>query len=207
MRREQGRLGDVLGYEGPIPARGRFPLQTAFRTTAALLDAERGAFDDARKRLARIVENGVSDLARDHTYLYNLAILSELCHLLGDAETASELYPALEPFADRHVILLLGAICLGSASRHLGQLAATMGDDARADAHFKDAVRGNDLCRARLWSTHAKIDWAQMLIRGGGDEAMARADLLIGECKEIADELSLRALRDKTVALESRLSR
>jgi hypothetical protein len=46
-----------------------------------------------------------------------------------------------------------------------------------------------------------------MLIRGGGDEAMARADLLIGECKEIADELSLRALRDKTVALESRLSR
>ena len=49
-------------------------------------------------------------------------------------------YSAYDPFADRNVVLFVGTLCLGSAARYLGLVAATMRDWQRAETHFAAAL-------------------------------------------------------------------
>jgi len=110
LRREQGRLSELAPYVRAHPLDSRIPMMAAFRATAALLDLETGSPEDAREQLARLAENDLADLPRDFTYLYGLAVLSELCAALGDPACAATLYDALRPFADRQVVLFMGTV-------------------------------------------------------------------------------------------------
>lgn len=205
LRREQGRLSELAPYVRAHPLDSRIPMMAAFRATAALLDLETGSPEDAREQLARLAENDLADLPRDFTYLYGLAVLSELCAALGDPACAATLYDALRPFADRQVVLFMGTVYLGSAERYLGQLAATMGNGERAEAHFEEALRSNERVRARLWVAHTQLDWARMLLARGGADATARAEELLGSCRATASELGLAGLLGKAEALASQL--
>jgi hypothetical protein len=58
---------------------------------------------------------------RNHLYLYYLAAMAIVCHALDDEPRAARLYPLLQPYADRNILvarLPLGT--LGSASHYLG---------------------------------------------------------------------------------------
>ena len=197
LRREQGRLGEVASQAGADYVDSRFSALPAVRVTTALVDADQGAPENARRELDRLVAGRLADLPKDFTYLYNLAVLSELCSALGNPEAAAVLYDALRPFADRIVVLFMGAVCLGSASRYLGQLATTMGRWEQAEAHFEDAMEQNRHVRARLWIAHTQLDRAGMAHARGGPNASTNALALLDPCLVAARELGLRTLEQK----------
>jgi DNA-binding winged helix-turn-helix (wHTH) protein/tetratricopeptide (TPR) repeat protein len=201
LRKEQGRLGEAGTFERTFPRNSRFPTLAVFRATMALLKAERGSLDEAREELQRIAVNRLDDLPHDFTYLYDLAVLSELCATVGDSDNASIAYDALLPFADRHVVLFMGTVCLGSVERYLGQLAATMGEWERSEAHFAEALQCNQRVGARLWVAHTQLDWARMLYAQGGGDASAPISDLLRPCVATAAELGLKALEEKAQLL------
>jgi len=205
LRREQGRIGELARFARAQPVDSRFPMLAVFRATIALLHAEEGSLDEARAELERFTSNQLADLPRDFTYLYGLAVLGELCAAVGDSESAATIYDALRPFDDRFVVLFMGTVCLGSASRYLGQLAATMGRWEEAEAHFSEAAARNQRIGARLWVAHTQLDWARMLHAQGGRDAPARGLELLRPCLATADELGLVNLEERAQTLAAQL--
>ncbi len=207
LRRAQGRLGEVQNeYARRVDyIDSRFPVQAAFRVTRALLDAERGSPETARDELARVVADRLSDLPHDFTYLYCLSVLSELSSAVGDSESAAVLHEALLPYAAHNVILFMGTVCLGSASRYLGQLATTLCDWRGAEEHFEAALTRNQQIRARLWTAHTELDYARMLYAKGGANAAAQTDQRLERCIGATQELGLRGLRSQALAFQAEL--
>jgi tetratricopeptide (TPR) repeat protein len=205
LRREQGRIGELARFARAQPVDSRFPMLAVFRATIALLHAEEGSLDEARAELERFTGNQLADLPRDFTYLYGLAVLGELCAAVGDSESAATVYDALQPFADRYVVLFMGTVCLGSASRYLGQLAAALGRWEEAEAHFAEGAVRNQRIGARLWVAHTQLDWARMLHAQGGRDASARGLDLLRPCLATAAELGLANLQERAQTLAAQL--
>jgi hypothetical protein len=93
--------------------------------------------------------------------------------------------------------------CLGSASRPLGLLAATMSGCEQAARHFEDALGMNARIRSPLWIAHTRHEYARMLLhdrRGDRQKALA----LLGEVLGAAEGLGLTALADRARALRQR---
>ena len=92
-----------------------------------------------------------------------------MCARVGAAQHAERLYEALAPYPDSNV---MGhpEICLGSASRYLGLLAATMERWDAACAHFEHALEVNARMGARPWVARTQYDYGAMLIAHGDRE-------------------------------------
>lgn len=93
--------------------------------------------------LARLRGRDLSELPRSSSWLTSMYAVVEAACLLHDAETATQAYALLTPFAHRPMISSLGILCLGSAHHSLGLAAFTMGDLDRAVNHLEHAVHGN----------------------------------------------------------------
>ncbi|WP_067721784.1 BTAD domain-containing putative transcriptional regulator [Nocardia yamanashiensis] len=78
------------------------------------------------------------------------AVRARIAIALGDLDTARELYDLLLPFAGTVAGLETGASVLGPMDDVLADLAAVLGDRARADAHRADAARLQAAIRADL---------------------------------------------------------
>ena len=96
-------------------------------------------------------------------WLASLCLLAEPCRELRDARRAAPLYRALLRFA-RHNATTPPELCLGSVSRSLGILAATMSDWDAAARHFEDAIAMNAAMDARPWLASTQHDYARMLL-------------------------------------------
>jgi hypothetical protein len=80
-----------------------------------------GRHHEAHEQVERLAADDFASLPRNHLYLYHLAAMAIACHALDDEPRAARLYPLLQPYADRNVLvarLPLGT--LGSASHYLG---------------------------------------------------------------------------------------
>jgi hypothetical protein len=127
-----------------------------------VLLCEAGRHDEAREHVEWLAADDFAGLPRNHLYVHHLAVLAIACSALGDRRWTERLYELLLPYADRNVIvarLPLGT--LGSASQHLGLLAAALSRWGDAAAHFATAVQGHEhmgaaplLARSR--SEHAR---------------------------------------------------
>jgi class 3 adenylate cyclase/tetratricopeptide (TPR) repeat protein len=127
----------------------RFPANLGWRATFAVLLCEAGRQHEAREQVERLAADDFAGLPRNHLYLYHLAAMAIACHALDDEPRAARLYPLLQPYADRNVLvarLPLGT--LGSASHYLGLLAATMGRRDDGVAHLQVAMAAHDRMRA-----------------------------------------------------------
>jgi hypothetical protein len=204
LRREQARLDEIEDFASAHPVDSRFPMMAVFRATRALLEAERGELESARRELESFTKNGLAEFPHDFSYVYGLSLLSELCRTLDDPGSAEVIYAALAPFADRHVVLFMGRLTLGSVERYLGLLAATMGKLELAEGHFARATKENLRIGARLWVAHTQLDWATMLHAQGG-AAAGRAAGLLRPCLTAAAEFRLLNLRGKALALADKL--
>jgi hypothetical protein len=106
----------------------------------------------------------------------DLAALAIACSALGDRRRAARLYDLLPPYADRNVIvarLPLGT--LGSASQHLGLLAATLSRWDEAAAHLPAAMQAHERMGAAPFLAASRAEHARArrpgkaprLVRGG----------------------------------------
>jgi class 3 adenylate cyclase/tetratricopeptide (TPR) repeat protein len=194
IRREQGRLAEVA------PVMKRFidenPNETTWLPGFALIAAELGFEEPARRRLRELEETGF-EMPRDAKRSTSLSYVAEVAALLGDAETAARLYELMMVYQHMTITAGIVTVCYGAASRYLGMLAATLGEFDRAEAHFEHALDMNARIGARPWLAHTKAEYALLLRRRGGKGFSERAEVLANEAWEIAAELDMVRLKKR----------
>lgn len=174
VRRTQGRHLDleplVRGHADRLPAMSRW------RCALALLLAELGREDEARRELEQLAAGDFEDFPRDVLWLVAMSLLAELVALLGDSRRARRLYDLLIPYEGRNIVSL-GAAYIGPVDRYLGLLARTAGADERALGHLETARSAAERMGARPVAVLTALDAAEVLARrrAPGDAARGRA--------------------------------
>jgi DNA-binding CsgD family transcriptional regulator len=173
-----------------------------WRPGLALLLAELGMEREARRELARVADDGLEPL-RKSLWLASLAYLAEAAAMLGDTGMAALVYPVLEPFRGANMMIGHLVAWYGAADRHLGMLAATLGDWERAADHFDRALELNRRMGADTWLAHTEYEYARMLVALGRRD---RAGQLLGEAAALAEGIGLPALLVRIRSLGSAAS-
>jgi hypothetical protein len=106
---------------------------------------------------------------------FGTCLLADVASFIRDDVRAAALYDALLPYRDRNA-LSPPAGCLGSVSRTLGLLAATLEPFREAERHFGDAIEMNGRSGAQPWVAWTRLDHGRVVL-ARGDEARA-AELL-----------------------------
>jgi tetratricopeptide (TPR) repeat protein len=196
IRREQGRMAEL---EQPARAMVEVnPARPAWRSVLADLLWECGRAREARAELELLAATDFADIPRDLDWMPALALLAETAAGLGDRGRAAVLYEQLLPYAGVNVVIGLGVVCLGSVSRFLGKLAATLERRDQAAAHFEHALDANAALRAPVWVAHTQLDYAALLRSG------PRARELVDAAAVTAEELRLPAVARRVGQLRAR---
>jgi tetratricopeptide (TPR) repeat protein len=154
----------------------------------AHVQAETGRTEAAKATLDAFAADGFRALPLDGIWLGAIGYLAETAVKIGDPTHAGALYSLLEPYADRNVAVGWATTCMGSASRHLGQLAALQGRREEAIEHLEAALEMNSRMRARPWVAHTQVALAGLVPE--------RADTLLAEAAATARALGMPRLRD-----------
>jgi tetratricopeptide (TPR) repeat protein len=142
--------------------------------TLALVHACLGEVSAARASLDAAADR-LATLPRDSEWLPSLTQAAEAALLVGGHPLAGWLYEALAPYADLFVVEGIAAVPRGSVARHLGILAALLGDRTGAEAHFAHALEANRRIGARLFVARTLHDAATAL--GDRDRLAAAREL------------------------------
>ena len=184
VRREQGRLAELAPLVRMLASRD------AWRPGLASLLTELGMEAEARRELARVASEGLDEF-RVSLWVASLTYLTDAAAAVGDEAIAALLYPELAPHEGTNVLIGHMVACYGAADRHLGMLAATLGEWDRAEAHFERALELNRKLGARTWLAHTAYEYGRMLQRRGVRD---RAGELLGEADRLAEEIGMPAL-------------
>jgi tetratricopeptide (TPR) repeat protein len=199
--RMRGRLRDLE----PLVRRNahRLPAMRRWRCGLALVLAELGREDEARRELEHLAAADFEDVPRDALWLVSMSLLAELCARLDDRRRAQRIYELLIDYEGRNVISM-GAVYLGPVARYLGLLAMTTGEAERALGHLETARSAAERMRARPLVVLAALDAAEVLARRGaqGDAQRGRALVL-----RVADEAAKLAMDGAVARADALLAR
>jgi tetratricopeptide (TPR) repeat protein len=203
LLRDQGRLGEleplIRGFSD------RYRTIPGWQAALAYLHSHLGRSDEARESFEALAATDFAALPRDGQWLVSLALLADACAHLGDAARGNTLYEMLLPYAGRNVVAGFGLACSGSASRHLGLLARTIGRlDAAAD-HFEDALSMNARMGARPWVANTQVEYARLLAARDGPGDRPRAAELATSALATAEELGMNELAERARQLSVEL--
>ncbi len=185
VRREQGRLGELAPVLRLLATSEREG--GAWRPGFAALLAELDMEQDVRGELQRVRRLGL-DRLRESLWLASLTYLTDASCAVGDAETATLLYPELAPLAGISVMIGHGVACYGAADRYLGMLAATSGENELAEHHFEVALAANLKMGATTWLAHTEYEFGRMLLRVGRTD---QAEPLLSEALAHAEQVGM----------------
>ena len=192
VRREQGRLAELAPATRILA--GEASRDGPWRPGLIAVLAELGMEAEARRELERLAAAGL-DGFRASLWQASLAYLADACAALGDERMAALVYPELEPLAGGNVMIGHLVACYGAADRYLGMLAATLGEEERAEEHFERALELNRRMRAPTWVAHTAWQYGRLLAgRPGGRR---RAEALFGEAGELAARIGMESLSDR----------
>jgi tetratricopeptide (TPR) repeat protein len=195
LRREQGRLQELeAAVKGFVE---QYPAVSAWRRGLASLYSELGREVEARSEFERLATNDFADLPQDSSWLVSVHLLSEVCAFLGDSRRAATLYELLLPYAGHNAVVGQAAVCIGSVSRNLGLLAATMARWEEAAQHFEDALKMNAKMGARPLIARTQYEYATMLLARDQPGDRERALELLNKALDTAQELGMKGLEEK----------
>jgi predicted ATPase/DNA-binding SARP family transcriptional activator len=194
IRREQGRAGEVEGAIRDMALAN--PHRRGWRVGLGLVAWETGRPDEARAEFERVAEGNFADVIHDGEWMPTMALLSQLCTLLGDRERAAVLHDLLIPYAANNIVRGIGAVCLGPTSRLLGRLSATLGRKQEARQHFEAALEATARLRAPVLRAHTQLDYAESL------GATGRMAWLVDEAQATARDLGLPVLARRAERLK-----
>jgi DNA-binding SARP family transcriptional activator len=166
LRLEQGRLGEVR--EGVEEWARREP-RVAWTLGLAMVMAELGELDEARRAMHAAVSSRFESVPRDELYFLSLGVAARTVALLDDRESAGMLYELLSPHMSRVVVAAEGALCWGSIHRFLGPLSAMTGSSERAAMHFEAAISIHERMGALPFLARDRLAYADMLGMLEGD--------------------------------------
>lgn len=187
LRRAQGRLGEI--EEQIRSALDRRPSSAFRRCMLAVLHADGGRAPAARAEIERLARDDFSELRREFSWLFAFGLCADVCTFLRDRAVAGRLYALLLPHEGRFAYVGYGSVCSGSMSRHLGMLAAVLGEFGRAIAHFDRALADHSRAGSMGLVGETQLDFASALIDAGEDHE--RAATLLGEATGIFRSLGM----------------
>jgi tetratricopeptide (TPR) repeat protein len=189
IRREQGRLREIAPVlRHFVEERGS---AAAWRPGLAVLYADLDQLDAAETEFERLAADDFAAVPRDSLWQTCLCYLTEICDRFCDTERARVLYGLLQPYADLTIVVGNATVCLGAASRFLGQLATVESRWDRAAEHFEHALALNERMNAKPWVAHTRFQYARMLHRRGLPGDTERASMLLAQANEIARQLRM----------------
>ena len=176
---DQGRLPEMVGMLANWV--DQFPAIPTTRAALAHAYAMSGNLPAAREHFDLMAGQDGFGLPLDFVWSPGMALLTDTCAALGDSARAGVLYDLFLPFAHQVVVGGTGQYSLGSVSRSLGVLAATMGRWDQAERHFEDALGVNRRIGARAFLVRTQRAYAEMLLdRDEPGDADTRRDLIRG---------------------------
>jgi DNA-binding winged helix-turn-helix (wHTH) protein/tetratricopeptide (TPR) repeat protein len=189
VRREQGRLGELL----PVLARiaDERPYLGVVRVGHLLALLEAGQEAAARAGFEALARGRFAALVGGESWVFGLALLSEVCVALEDDERAATLAEILAPRARHCVVAANGFYCHGPVALYLGQLACTMRDWERAEAWLEIAVERAEALRSPVWRAHALAATARLHLGRGGPGAKACGRAKAREAAQTAARLGM----------------
>jgi tetratricopeptide (TPR) repeat protein len=202
LRRAQGRVAEVVDLVERAVA--QYPAYPVWRYVRADVLAQLGRTDDARAAFEELAATGF-EVRIEMQWLVSLVLMPEVCRLLEERPRAAQLYAALRPYP-RHNATTPPELSLGSVSRGLGILAATMGEWEAAAGHFADAREMNAAIGARPWLAYTGYDHALMVLSRDGEAGRDEAARLAARAAPLAEELGMRALCADLARLGGRAS-
>ena len=136
-RRRDDRVNEIMPLvERLANGAGR---GTSWPSGLALLHLEAGDEAAARAIYERELAEGPEAVPHGMYRLTTLALLSELCAKLGDADRAEALYTALLPYAHRNIVVAY-TFFLGPVDSYLAYLADMRGDRRLASRYLSSAL-------------------------------------------------------------------
>jgi DNA-binding CsgD family transcriptional regulator/tetratricopeptide (TPR) repeat protein len=190
IRREQGRLAELAPVVRILAAskdRGG-----AWGPGLAVVLAELGMHDEARRELGRVRTRGLVEL-RTGLWLASLVYLADAASLVGDSRLAAEVYAELLPSAGTIVTVGHGVACYGSADRYLGVVAAAAGEGETARSHLEIAIEVERAMGAWTWLAHSQYALGKLLVEAGGDDRTDGRQLL-REAGSLAERIGMPTL-------------
>jgi DNA-binding SARP family transcriptional activator len=140
------------------------PAAAEWLVNVALIDAETGAVEQARRLVGELAPEGA--LAMDVNW-HGACILAEAAVRVGDREAGAALYRRLEPHARLFPIIARAVGCLGSAEHYVGLLAGLLGRHDEAVTRLRRAVAENDRADAGPHAAAALMHLGETLTRAG----------------------------------------
>jgi tetratricopeptide (TPR) repeat protein len=195
LRREQGAADAALQPLARVAADS--PARPFFRCALASLHTDLSRHAEARRIFEELAPNGFEIVPRDNEWLLAAAFLVDTCRALDDTTRGALLYDELLPLAERSTANVPEGDA-GAMARYLGILAAMLGRDDLAVAHYRAAIEIDEATSGRPWSAYARADLAEVLVRGG-EHRIAAA--LRDEAAATAVELGLSRLTARLGAL------
>jgi DNA-binding SARP family transcriptional activator/tetratricopeptide (TPR) repeat protein len=169
----------------------------------ALIDAETGATEDARRLASELARDGCSALAMNANW-HSACVLADVAALVDDREAGAALYVLLEPHARLFPVVARAVASIGSAEYHVGRLAGLLGRHDEAVARLRRAVAENDRAGAGPHAATALLRLGEALAQDGEQDAARDALQQAASRAEALDMPSLaadaRRLLDATVA-------
>jgi class 3 adenylate cyclase len=205
LRRLQGRLGELEPIIKQNLAGGELGVDGGgtLRAGLTLLYLDSGRDDEARPLFGEAAANDFAEIPKNQfTYLTTLLLHADVARRLGDAPRAALLYDLLLPYADLQVQVGNCILCLGSASRSLGQLAATMGRWEDAERHFERAVQFDEKIGSRPWAARSRFEYAWMLRERGQPGDSEKALALVNQALSEYQAMGMKHDVDRAVALK-----
>jgi DNA-binding CsgD family transcriptional regulator/tetratricopeptide (TPR) repeat protein len=190
IRREQGRLAELAPVVRILAASK--DQGGAWGPGLAVVLAELGMHDEARRELERVHRKGLMEL-RTGLWLASLVYLADAVALVGDDALAAEVYTELLPSAGSIVTVGHGVACYGSADRYLGVVAATAGEREIARGHLEVALEVDRAMGAWTWLAHSQYALGKLLVEAGGDDR-ARGRRLLQEAGSLAERIGMPTL-------------
>lgn len=168
VRRDLGKLaGRRLLLRELVEAT---PDSTALRVDLALLDAEIGELDSARKLFESLAANDFKVVRRNALWLGHLCLLSDVAVALDDRGRSERLLDLLRPQAEN--CATVGAVFLGSVSHYLAKLALQLGQLDAAEAYSRASVERHAALQVQPWEVRStRVQAAIAQARGERGEA------------------------------------
>jgi DNA-binding CsgD family transcriptional regulator len=176
-------------------------------TVEAVVAAEAGVRDRARRALDRVLAHELESLPETSAWLPALFGIAEAAAVIGDTAAAGEAARLLEEHAELPVMGSLAVVCFGSAARSLALARRTLGDLDGAVAAMERAVLHNRRLAHLPMLAITRADLAVTLYDRGreGDHYRAREllDAAIEEGRALRLDARVRrwlAFRDEAIA-------
>ena len=200
LRRLQGRLGEMR--EAFESFAGEYPAVPAWRAALALVYADTGHEDEARREVAELARDDIAALQRDANWLVGMVCLALTAIRLRDRPVAALCYGQMLPYAERNVVVGGGWSCEGSTSLYLGYLARFLGRFERAEEHFRTSLRMNEAIGARPFVAETKVGYAELIAERDGVAGERRATELLDSGLELAREIGMATVVERAFALK-----